>query len=614
LRQDLDRKMGENQTPEVTALFAEAVQHHLRGQFAEALMRYDSAIRLDPKLAVAHGNRGVVLKSLNRLEEAVASFERALRLQPGDADVWYNQGTTFSLLNRLIEAERSYDRAIRLKPGHAEAYSNRGNVLGALGRPEDAARSYDKAVALKPDFALAWHNRGIALDQLNRIEEALASFERAIALQPDFADSWLYRGNAQEKLGRLNDAVLSYERAIALRPDFAEAYCNRGAVFRVLERPEDALQSCDRAIALHPDFADAHNNGGLALQELERPDKALQSLSRALELQPGFAGAHWNKAILLLSMGQFEEGWREYEWRKRKPDPQGAVTFPQPVWLGRENIAGRTLFVHAEQGLGDTIQFCRYVPRVRERGAQVIFAVQDSLMRLMKTLSPSIRILGQEGMLPQFDYHIPLLSMPFAFRTTLDNCPAGIPYLRGEPDRVEKWRSRLGSQGFRIGICWQGNPKGVVAIGRSFPLRYFDEIAAIPGVRLISLQKYEGTEQLADLPGSMKVETLGEDFDCGGDAFVDSAAVMECLDLVITSDTAIAHLAGALGRPTWVVLKRVPDWRWLLDRSDSPWYPTMRLFRQKQRGDWPGVFADVAAELRKLLQVPSEAAGSQAET
>jgi tetratricopeptide (TPR) repeat protein len=606
--------MDQNQTRRTAAIFAAAVQHHVSGRLAEALALYESAIRLDPNLAAAHCNRGVLLQSLNRIEEAAASFERTTRLQPGNADAWYNHGTTLSLLNRLIEAERSYDRAIRLKPGHAEAHSNRGNVLAALGRPADAVRSYDKAIAVNPDFAIAWHNRGNALEQLDRIEEALASFDRAVALQHDFADAYLHRGNAQQKLGRLNDALLNYERAIALKPDFAEAYSNRGAVLRVLERPDAALQSCDRAIALRPEFADAHNNRGLALRELERPDEALQSLSHAIELGPDFAGAHWNKSILLLSVGRLEGGWREYEWRKRKPEPQGCMTFPQPVWLGRENIAGKTLFVHSEQGLGDTIQFCRYVPFAQARGAQVIFAVQDSLMRMMKTLRPAILIRGQAGMLPEFDYHIPLLSMPLAFQTTLATCPAEVPYLRAEAGRVEKWREKLGAHGFKIGICWQGNRKSVVEIGRSFPLRYFEEIAGIPDVRLISLQKYDGTDQLADLPAGMKVETLGDEFDCGPDAFVDSAAVMECLDLVITSDTAIAHLAGALGRPAWVVLKRVPDWRWLLDRPDSPWYPTLRLFRQPRRGDWPGVFADVATELRKLLQAPLETAGSQAET
>ncbi|HTT83069.1 MAG TPA: glycosyltransferase, partial [Rhizomicrobium sp.] len=341
---------------------------------------------------------------------------------------------------------------------------------------------------------------------------------------------------------------------------------------------------------LQPEFAEAHNNRGGALQDMERMDEALRSFERAIELKPGFADAYWNKALYKLLTGQFAEGWQLHEWRKRKSEPLGDRTFPQPAWSGREDIAGKTLFIHSEQGLGDTIQFCRYAILARARAAQVIFAVPDALEHLLRDLHPSIRIVGQRAVPPPFDYHITLLSMPLAFQTTLDNCPADIPYLRAEPDRVDRWRERLGSEGFKIGICWQGNPKGDVDIGRSFPLQCFERIAAIPNVRLISLQRYTGIEQLAQLPPGMKVETLGSEFDSVPDAFVDSAAVMESLDLVITSDTAMAHLAGALGRPAWVALKRVPDWRWLLDRSDTPWYPTLRLFRQKRRGEWRSVF------------------------
>lgn len=588
---------------EISALFGKAVDHHLRGRFADALAGYDAVLRLDPRMAAAHCNRGLVLQSLQKYGEALQSYDRAIRLNPGYADAWYNRGLAFKKLNRLGDAEHSYDQAIRLKPDHAEAYANRGNVLTALGRPDEALRSLDKAAALRPDFADAWFNRGVALEALNRLDEAVASYDRAIAIRHDFADVYFHRGNAQQKLRRLNDAVGSYDQAIALKPDFAECYCNRSNALRLLERPEDALQSCDRAIALRPDFAETHNNKGVVLQELERPDEALQSFARAIELNPGFADAWWNTSTSQLLLGQFEEGFRHHEWRKRKSQPLGNRSFPQPLWLGREDISDKTLLIHSEQGLGDTIQFCRYAILARTKAAQVIFAAPEALMRLLGDLHPSVRIVGLKSALPAFDHHVPLLSMPLALGTTLDTCPADIPYLRAERDRVEKWRERLGSQGFRIGICWQGNRKGEVDIGRSFPLQCFERIAAIPNVRLISLQKNSGIEQLADLPAGMQVETLGSEFDSGPDAFVDSAAIMESLDLVITSDTAMAHLAGALGRPAWVTLKRVPDWRWLLDRSDSPWYPTLRLFRQTRRGDWRDVFDAMHAQLHEQITI-----------
>ena len=587
---------------DVAALFARAVDEHLRGRLEDALAAYDAVLRFDSRMAAAHCNRGLVLHSLQNYGEALRSYERALRLKPDYADAWYNKGISFKKLNRLNDAELCYNQAIRLNPDHAEAFANRGNVLTALGRPVEALRSLDRAIAIRPVFADAWFNRGIALEALDRLDEAAANYDRAAAIRPDFADVYFHRGNAQQKLRRLTDAVGSYDRALAIRPNFAECYCNRSNALRLLGRLEDALESCDRALALHPEFAESHNNRGVVLQELERPDDALRSFERALALNPDFADAWWNRSTSALIMGQFEEGWRLYEWRKLKSDPLGNRSFPQPVWSGREDIRDKILLVHAEQGLGDTIQFCRYAFLARARAAKVIFVVPDVLVRLLNNRDPAISVLGQTAPLPEFDYHISLLSMPLAFGTTLDDCPADIPYLRAEVDRAERWRQKLGSHGFRIGICWQGNRRGEVDIGRSLPLRCFERIAGTPGVRLISLQKDVGVEQLENLPTGMSVEALGGKFDCDGNAFIDCAAVIENLDLVISSDTAIAHLTGALGKPGWVALKRVPDWRWLIDRRDSPWYPTLRLFRQARRGDWQSVFDTMHAELVELMQ------------
>jgi hypothetical protein len=298
-------------------------------------------------------------------------------------------------------------------------------------------------------------------------------------------------------------------------------------------------------------------------------------------------------------MGDFERGWEHYESRETcaAPSPDWGVR-----WTGDESLEGKSLLILAEQGFGDTIQSCRFAPLAAARGAKVTLAVQDPLVALLECLKPGIMITALSAVVPtRFDYHIPLLSMPRAFHTRTDNIPASIPYLSANPWRIEAWNARMGTHGFRIGICWQGAVGGEVDIGRSFPVRHFETLAEIPGLRLISLQKNAGVEQLRDLPAGMKVETFGDTLDPGPDAFVDTAAVMENLDLVITSDTAIAHLAGALGRPVWVALSHVPDWRWLLDRDDSPWYPTMRLFRQPRRNDWAGVFAAIKTSLLELL-------------
>jgi hypothetical protein len=298
-----------------------------------------------------------------------------------------------------------------------------------------------------------------------------------------------------------------------------------------------------------------------------------------------------------------EQGWGLYEWRSKIDGAAASRCGSEALWLGDQALAGKTLFLHSEQGLGDTIQFCRYALLAEARGAQVVMSVQDSLRRLLRRLSPTIQIIGETQHPPEFDFHCPLLSLPRAFGTTADTIPAAGRYLSAEGERVERWRQALGNHGFKVGICWQGGVSRV-DMGRSFPLAMLHRIASLPGVRLISLQKGRGCEQLDALPAGMLVQVPGDGFDAGPDAFLDTAAVLENMDLVITSDTAMAHLAGALGRPTWVVLKRVPDWRWFLERADSPWYPGHRLFRQQRWGDWQGVFDEIYRELSRLAAAP----------
>jgi hypothetical protein len=290
-----------------------------------------------------------------------------------------------------------------------------------------------------------------------------------------------------------------------------------------------------------------------------------------------------------------------HEWRKLKDEPVGHRQFAAPLWLGSEAVSGRRILIHWEQGLGDTVQFCRYVRLLEEAGAKVLFAPQQRLRRLMGSLSPTIELVDENDSTLAFDFHCPLLSLPLAFKTELTSVPGRTPYLGAEEGLVSRWRERIGNAGFKIGICWQGATSKIDA-GRSFPVSAFEAIARLPGVRLISLHRGSGEAQLQSLPEGMKVETLGAEFDAGPDAFVDSAAVMKCCDLVITSDTAVAHLAGALAVPVWIALKQVPDWRWMLDRADSPWYPTARLFRQQVRDDWSAVFADIQTHLVELLK------------
>ncbi len=628
---------------EFGTLFARAVEHHVQGRLNEALSLYESVIRLNPNVPEACCNLAIVLQSLNRFDEALQCYDRAILLQPDNADTHYNRGVALGFLNRLEEAVGSYDEAIRLKlhhvqalsnkgvvlrrldraeealgifdrivqlrPGDPEAYYNRANTLRELGRPDEALRSFDCAIELRPNYAEAYSDRAIVLSDLNRHQDALQSADRAIQLKPGLAEAYHGRGNALRDLGRADEALDSYEKALAIDPGFAEAYNNKGYALHELSRHHEAVQCYEFALTFKPDYPEALNNQGNALLSLKQLDEACQCYDKALLFRSDYPEALWDKSLCRLLMGDLESGWPLYEWRKRKPKPVGLRKFLQAEWAGKESLEGKTLFVHAEQGLGDTIQFCRYARIAREKGAKVVFAVQDPLMRLLESLGPEIDLIPLTGVPDTFDCHIAMMSLPLALGTTLETCPATVPYLHAEPEKVAKWRARIGSEGFRIGICWQGNKQAEVDAGRSFPLRHFENLAKIPNVRLISLQKNDGVEQLADLPPGMTVETLGDDFDAGPDAFVDTAAAMECLDLVITSDTAVAHLAGALGRPAWVALKYVPDWRWLLDRRDSPWYPTMRLFRQPAPGDWPSVFAAILAQwVEQIGLKPNEGA------
>jgi tetratricopeptide (TPR) repeat protein len=570
------------------------------GQTQRGVERMAKAIKADPQSALAHTYLGNGLRALARRDEALASFDRALALAPRDTNAHYSRALVLADMGRLAEALAAFDKTISLQPDHAEAHHNRADALMDLQRLTEAVAGYEHAIALKPDFAQAYCNRGLAQRALGRPQDALTSYDKAIALRPDFAQAHHNRGNVLMDLGLPAQALASYDKALVLQPAFAEARINRGLALMGMKRPAEALADFDQAIALHPDLAEAHLNRGLALTELKELEAALASFDQAIALKPGFVPALWNQSHTLLLLGRFEEGWRLHEYRKQLPEPIASHTHAQPVWLGAEDIAGKTLLVESEQGFGDVIQFARYTQLAQARGANVIFSVRSRLVRLMKSLDPPVTIIDSGRPLPQFHFHIPLLSMPLAFRTDRDTIPATIPYLHTEPDRAAQWKAKLGSQGFRIGICWQGSRLGATQ-GKPFSVAEFRAIAQIPHVRLISLQKGEGAEQLQDLPPGMSVESLGEHFDAGADAFVDTAAVMESLDLIITTDTSVAHLAGALGRSAWVALKYVPDWRWLLDRPDSPWYPTLRLFRQPAYDDWPDVFAQMEARLRDQL-------------
>jgi tetratricopeptide (TPR) repeat protein len=581
-----------------------------RGAALHALKRYDEAlvacertIALQPDYAEAHCNRGNTLRELRRCNEAVEACDRALVLAPGFAEAHCNRGSALHALRRFEEALASFDRALALRPAYAEAHRNRGVTLHALKRCGEALAACDHAIAFQPDYVEAHADRANMLTALRRYDEALEAGDRALALAPEFADALCYRGNALHGLQRFDEALASFDRALVLWPAYADAHCNRGATLHALKRYDEALAASDRSIALQPDHAQAHCNRGVTLQDLMRCDEALESYDRALALRPDFAGAHNNAALCRLLVGDYERGWREHEWRWQTDHlADESRGFPQPLWLGSGELAGKTILLHAEQGFGDTLQFCRYVPLVAAHGARVILEVQRPLRELMRSLEGAVQVISRGEPPPAFDLHCPLLSLPLALRTRLDTIPARTPYLAAPEAKACAWRDRFaGHEKRRIGLVWAGNPRkelpgcNRIDAQRSMEFAQLAPLLEVPGCDFYSLQKGGvAATQLRDSASRGRVVDWTDELQ----DFSDTAALVENLDLVIAVDTAVAHLAGALNKPFWLLNRHNTCWRWLRDRADSPWYPTARLFRQDAGRQWDAVVARVCAALR----------------
>lgn len=557
------------------------------GRAEEALDRFDALTARQPDNAGAQGARAAALHMLGRLDQAVAAYDRLLALDGNNAAAWYNRGNALQALGRAEDALASHDKALALRPGDVDTIYGQGNALQALGRVAEAVACYDAVLALKEDHAEALSSRGNALRRLGRLDEALAGHDRAVALKPASADAHYNRGTALVAAGRLDEALQSYDRALALKPEHAAALSGRGTALRDLGQLDAALASYDHALRLAPGDADTWSNRGILLQGLLRLDESLESYDRAIALDPEHIGAQWNRANALLLSGDFARGWPAYEWRWRS-----RATGASDRWFGEQPVEGRHILLRAEQGLGDTIQFARYAPLLRADGARVTLAVQPPLRRLLATLAPGLEVVAaREG---GVDLGCPLLSLPLIFGTTLDTIPAPPRYLTAEEDLVAAWRARLPSDAKRrIGLVWSGNPKHRNDRNRSLPLSVLEPLLDIDA-HWISLQK-DVPERDAETIERLTLMRVND----GLRDFTDTAALIEALDLVIAVDTSVAHLAGALGKPVWILLPFSPDWRWLTGRDDSPWYPSARLFRQTAPADWAGVIRRVGEALRR---------------
>ncbi|HJT31184.1 MAG TPA: tetratricopeptide repeat-containing glycosyltransferase family protein [Pirellulales bacterium] len=476
----------------------------------------------------------------------------------------------------------------------AEALAREASVWLKQGQAAEAAQALEQALRLRPDWPELHNSLAVARRLQGHLDEALARCREAVRLAPDMAEARNNLGSMLSEQGKLEEAIGSLRDAIRLKPGFANAHSNLGVVCYRQHRYADAVAEYRQALAYNPAFAEAHNNLGSVLFDLGQAAEALASFNEAIRLQPDYRQAHLGRALVWLSRGDYEQGWPEFEWRlPAERSSPGDVR----RWTGDE-LAGRTLLLKAEQGLGDTLQFIRFASLVRRGGGRVVLACQPQLAPLLAASCPMVdQVVSQAETSPTFDVHLPLLSLPGLFGKTLASVPADIPYLHPKRSLVEKWRAILsGVPGLKIGIAWQGNPQYHGDPERSFPLGEFEPLARVPNVRLISLQKGPGTEQLLAARRHFPVIEFDPLDEITG-PFMDSAAMMKNLGLVITCDSAICHLAGALGVRTWAAIAAAPDWRWLQHRDDSPWYPTLRLFRQPKLGDWKSVFDHMAHEL-----------------
>lgn len=604
-----------------------AVRWQMAGHLGEALSRYQEILAANPGHAEALRLSGLALRRMGDSQRGWRRLIRAATLAPEQGEVWVNIGAVLRDAGHQTSAVTAYGRAITLHPGFAEAHDGLAATLLAAGRTADAVAAWKRGIAAcpnRPDLANALGN---GLQTAGEPALADSAYRLALAIDPAHAATWANRGvglrsrsqsgESQNTTALLADALACQRHAVRLEPFFAAAHDGLGQTLLRYDRMRDALPHHRRAIALQPDFAGAYANLGNAYLGLNDTKTAIAVYRHATVLAPAMPDPHRNLGIGLLLNGDFAEGWREYEWRLACADSQ-TPAIPRPRWNG-EPLNGRTILLHTEQGLGDALHFARYIPLVAARGGQVVLCAPPALERLVSGLQGLSRFVrgGEAFSLAGIDVHAPLMSLPYIFESTATDLPAPVAYLAPDPALVMAWRRRLetlerdaapinrpaaGGPVLRAGVVWAGSPTHGNDRNRSLPLDAVLGLGNVPGVRLVSLQKGPAVAALAARaaggdPAAARVLNPSD----GITDFADTAAIAASLDLVVCVDTSVAHLAGAIGRPTWVLLPFAPDWRWMLHRHDNPWYPTLRLFRQTAPGDWGPVLAEAATRLRTLI-------------
>jgi tetratricopeptide (TPR) repeat protein len=523
-------------------------------------------------------------------EEACRFFLQAINSDPTLAPAYNDLGGVLQRIGPVEKAIPFYQKAISFQPDFAEAYYNLGNAFKELGCWPEAIKQTQKAIELDPGLPEAHYIQGIAYYEQEQVDEAITSWQKALELKPGFTEVYFNLGIAYYNKGHLEEAQALCQKAVELDPGLAEAHYNLGLVYYGKNLLEEAIRCWQKTLQINPEHQDAYNNMGAAFQDKHELEKAQRCFQKAIDNNPDLPDTHWNKSLCHLLAGSFSEGWSDYQWRFRINTIFFNRHFPQPLWEG-EDLTGKTILLYAEQGFGDTIQFIRYVPLVKKRGGRVVVECQEDLASLLESMEGIDQLIKHGQPLPDFDVQCPLLSLPLAFKTQIQTIPASIPYLSLNPALIQKWQGITGAdqEDLKIGLVWAGRPTHKKDRKRSLNFEALESILEIPGITFFSLQKGEAALQIQNRPNRIKLINVAEKLA----DFTETGALIQNLDLVISVDTAVAHLTGALGKPVWTLLPYSPDWRWLLDREDCPWYPSMRLFRQPCPGDWGSVIQSV---------------------
>lgn len=594
-------KSSQSSRDPLSGLLAQGLSAHQRGQLEEALRVYTRILGQNPNHPSALHYCGVIHLQKGNLKEGIELIRHAVHIHP-DPTMRCNLANGMIRLHAYAEALEQLRQAAREDPGNAAIQTNLGIVLANLEQPGEAIEAHRHALKLQPNFPEALNNLGNAQRALKLFEEALSSYDQALALKPGYASALNNRGLALAALQRHDEAITSYDKALEARPAYPEALNNKGSALRARNDFRNAYACFAKALELRPGYAEAHYNRANALAAEDRAEEALSEYDEVLSMTPQNADAHWNKALIQLLLGQLHEGWASYPWRWQITHGEKRRYTDRPLWTGNICLKDQSILVWAEQGMGDTLQFSRHVIQLAEKGARVYFEVQPALVGLLtRNLGQTVQILSRGEACPATDFQCPLLDLPGALDITLETIPSSIPYLSADTARLAQWRKKLVPGKRNVGIVCAGNPRLANDRNRSIPLQDFGPLLTLPDVSFLLLHKECRPGDVQYLEQAPAIQDLREELQ----DFEDTAALISQLDLVISVDTAVAHLAGALGKAVWLLLPFVPDWRWMRTRTDSPWYPSVHLYRQKTSGDWKTVLEQVRADLSALRSSPS---------